>query len=131
MIMHLLNIVAHLIALFEAVAVLSPAHYKLSVITERVVIVVDFLIKCFWVQWGSKLDYDRCPAANLRLDICLNVQNRVPVLMSGSLLEGVHETRVVDDAKDVLLVAIEHIVNLLGQNPFPNEGNIFVVNLFL
>jgi hypothetical protein len=51
--------------------------------------------------------------------------------MSGSLLEGVHETSVVDDAKDVLLVAIEHIVNLLGQNPFPNEGNIFVVNLFL
>lgn len=94
--MKLLDVVAHLVALFEAVPLFLALLDQVFILTQAFEVVHDFPINIVQLQRGLELDDNGSAASDLGLDVSLNVNDRVPVLMRSSLLEGVHEPMIVD-----------------------------------
>ena len=105
--MHLLHVVAHLVALDHAILVVLPVLNHFDLIPEPLEVIGYLSLRVVMIQGCVELDHNGCAAAYPGFDIGLNVDNTLPVLVCCTFLKDRHEPMVRDDAQDTVLVPVE------------------------
>jgi hypothetical protein len=105
--MHLLHVVAHLVALDHAILVVLPVLNHFDLIPEPLEVIGYLSLRVVMIQGCVELDHNGCSAAYPGFDIGLNVDNTLPVLVCCTFLKDRHEPMVGNDAQDTVLVPVE------------------------